>query len=32
MKKKDEKVYFNDQWNEMVIHLKAFIKTGDQEK
>lgn len=32
MKKKEEKAYFNDQWNEMVIHLKAFIKTGDQEK
>ncbi|HEY4195866.1 MAG TPA: CHAD domain-containing protein [Mucilaginibacter sp.] len=32
MKKKDEKVYFNDQWGLMVVHFKAFVKTGDQEE
>src|ERR1700743_2814179 len=32
MKKKDEKVYFNDQWELMVARFKAFVKTGDQEE
>jgi CHAD domain-containing protein len=32
MKRKDEKVYFNNQWELMVAHFKAFIKTSDQEE
>src|SRR5258708_5833135 len=32
MKKKDEKAYFNDQWEQMLTHFKAFIKTYDQEE
>jgi CHAD domain-containing protein len=32
MKKKKEKIYFNDQWYEMATHLKGFIKNGDQEE
>jgi CHAD domain-containing protein len=32
MKKKDEKSHFNDQWGQMLIHFKNFIKTGDQEQ
>ena len=32
MKKKDEKAYFNDQWELMVARFKAFLKTGDQEE
>jgi CHAD domain-containing protein len=31
MKKKDEKAYFNDQWQLMLTHFKAFIKTDEQE-
>ncbi|MDB5024997.1 MAG: hypothetical protein JWP78_2752 [Mucilaginibacter sp.] len=31
MKKKDEKAYFNDHWEQMLTHFKAFIKTDDQE-
>ena len=32
MKKKKEKIYFNDQWDEMNIHLKKFIENGEQEE
>ncbi|HTD40894.1 MAG TPA: CHAD domain-containing protein [Mucilaginibacter sp.] len=32
MKKKKEKIYFNDQWYEMTAHLKTFIENGDQEE
>lgn len=32
MKKKDEKVHFNDQWEHMLVHFKNFIKTADQEQ
>lgn len=32
MKKKKEKIYFNDQWDEMTTHLKNFIETGQQEE
>jgi CHAD domain-containing protein len=32
MKKKKEKIYFNDQWDEMTIHLKKFIENGEQEE
>lgn len=32
MKKKEEKIYFNDQWQLMLDHFKAFIKTEDQEE
>ena len=32
MKKKDEKAHFNDQWEQMMVHFKNFIKTGDQEQ
>ncbi|MBS1521523.1 MAG: CHAD domain-containing protein [Bacteroidetes bacterium] len=32
MKKKKEKIYFNDQWDEMTVHLKNFIETGEQEE
>src|ERR1700744_5341833 len=32
MKKKEEKDYFNDQWQQMLIHFKNFVKTGDQEQ
>jgi CHAD domain-containing protein len=32
MKKKDEKAHFNDQWEQMLTHFKAFIKTDDQEE
>jgi CHAD domain-containing protein len=32
MKKKNEKVHFNDQWEQMMVHFKNFIKTGDQEQ
>ena len=32
MKKKEEKLYFNGQWKDMADHLRAFIKTGDQEE
>jgi CHAD domain-containing protein len=32
MKKKAEKFYFNDQWEQMLLHFKAFIKTGNQEE
>lgn len=32
MKKKKEKIYFNDQWNEMTDHLKKFIEHGEQEE
>lgn len=31
MKKKDEKKYMEREWHSMTHHLKAFIKTGDQE-
>jgi CHAD domain-containing protein len=31
MKKKDEKKYMEQEWRSMTHHLKAFIKTGDQE-
>ncbi|MBV8390438.1 MAG: CHAD domain-containing protein [Mucilaginibacter sp.] len=32
MKKKKEKLYFNDQWEEMTTRLKTFIENGDQEE
>jgi len=32
MKKKKEKIYFNDQWDEMTAHLKKFIENGEQEE
>ncbi len=32
MKKKDEKAYFSDQWEQMLTHFKAFINTDDQEE
>ena len=32
MKKKDEKSHFNDQWEQMLVHFKNFIRTGDQEQ
>jgi CHAD domain-containing protein len=32
MKKKDEKAWFNDQWQLMLTHFKGFIKTDDQEE
>lgn len=32
MKKKKEKIYFNDQWDEMTGHLKKFIVDGEQEE
>jgi len=32
MKKKKEKIYFNDQWDEMTDHLKKFIENGEQEE
>lgn len=32
MKKKDEKAYFNEQWELMLTHFKAFIKTCEQEQ
>ena|ERR1700743_1586968 len=32
MKKKDEKTHFNDQWEQMMVHFKNFIRTGDQEQ
>jgi CHAD domain-containing protein len=32
MKKKKEKIYFNDHWGEMTTHLKNFIETGQQEE
>ena len=32
MKKRKEKIYFNDQWDEMTIHLKKFIENGEQEE
>jgi len=32
MKKKKEKIYFNDQWDEMTGHLKKFIENGEQEE
>ena len=32
MKKKKEKIYFNDQWGEMTDHLEKFIKNGEQEE
>jgi len=31
MKKKDEKKYMEREWRSMTHHLKAFIKTGNQE-
>ncbi|HTE00179.1 MAG TPA: CHAD domain-containing protein [Mucilaginibacter sp.] len=30
MKKKTEKAYFDEQWEGMTTHLKAFIRKGDQ--
>lgn len=32
MKKKQEKIYFKDQWSEMTARLMAFIENGDQEE
>jgi CHAD domain-containing protein len=32
MKRKDEKAYFTDQWEQMLTHFKAFVKTDDQEE
>ncbi|HTK22430.1 MAG TPA: CHAD domain-containing protein [Mucilaginibacter sp.] len=32
MKRKKEKIYFNDQWEEMTDHLKKFIESGAQEE
>src|ERR1700749_3382634 len=32
MRKKVERVYFNDQWDLMQTHFKAFIKTDEQEE
>src|ERR1700712_1727379 len=32
MKRKTEKAHFNDQWELMVSHLKAFLGAGDQEE
>jgi CHAD domain-containing protein len=32
MKKKIEKAYFDEQWEGMTTHLKAFIGTSDQEE
>jgi CHAD domain-containing protein len=32
MKKKKERIYFNDQWDEMTDHLKKFIEHGEQEE
>jgi CHAD domain-containing protein len=32
MKKKTEKAYFDEQWEGMTTHLKAFIATNDQEE
>jgi CHAD domain-containing protein len=32
MKKKAEKAHFDDLWEHMTTHLKAFIDTGDQEQ
>jgi CHAD domain-containing protein len=31
MKKKEEAKYLEKEWIEMNIHLKSFLKTGDQE-
>jgi len=31
MKKKEEAKYLEKEWIEMNIHLKNFLKTGDQE-
>jgi len=32
MKRKKEKIYFNDQWEGMTDHLKKFIESGEQEE
>jgi len=32
MKRKKEKIYFNDQWKGMTDHLKKFIESGEQEE
>jgi CHAD domain-containing protein len=32
MKKKQETKFLNKEWNEMNIHLKGFLATGDQEE
>src|SRR4051812_27352418 len=32
MKRKDEQGCFNDLWELMVTHFKAFVKNGDQEE
>ena len=32
MKRKTEKVYFDELWEGMTNHLKAFIDAGDQEE
>ena len=32
MKRKTEKAYFNEEWNDMVGHLNSFIKTGNQDE
>jgi CHAD domain-containing protein len=32
MKKKKEKIYFNDQWDGMTDHLEKFIENGEQEE